>query len=403
MQGAPKRQLNAEEMLAELKRALESSTRTPDAPPTPASTAPKSSSPRREPRRSHWGIDPPIKASADSSVGKPTDLQKSMKPGSHRRKLTAAGLALGGAAAFFAGAALMNQALNRPAHGFSAAAPEEPVTPRDEQALQPPRDSRSPTQDSQRAAPLQAGDLETRPDASAAPANNGPASALAKAEVDTPSLTSSDLETAAPAPAPLSSAAVWVPAQRIGPDGTPFATAPSAPASTASAPPLAETSKPPAPSAAPQLVRPDKASIPTAPPAPASTASAPPPAQTPKPNATQTASVSNESAEPSTPKTDSKRRPHEKPSAPKPAKGAKASAKSAASVKRQSSQPAPPKEADSAPHPAQDTGNPTAAAPVAAPSVPQRLADGMTHAFGYLAHLPGALIPRLGGSNPDAH
>jgi hypothetical protein len=27
----------------------------------------------------------------------------------------------------------------------------------------------------------------------------------------------------------------------------------------------------------------------------------------------------------------------------------------------------------------------------------------MTHAFGYLMHLPGALIPHLGGPNPDAH
>jgi hypothetical protein len=33
MQGAPKQQANAEELLAELKRALESSTRAPNAPP----------------------------------------------------------------------------------------------------------------------------------------------------------------------------------------------------------------------------------------------------------------------------------------------------------------------------------------------------------------------------------
>ena len=42
-------------------------------------------------------------------------------------------------------------------------------------------------------------------------------------------------------------------------------------------------------------------------------------------------------------------------------------------------------------------------APVTAPSVQQRFADGMTHAFGYLMHLPGALVPHLGGSNADAH
>jgi hypothetical protein len=27
----------------------------------------------------------------------------------------------------------------------------------------------------------------------------------------------------------------------------------------------------------------------------------------------------------------------------------------------------------------------------------------VTHAFGYLVHLPGALVPHLGGANPDAH
>jgi hypothetical protein len=27
----------------------------------------------------------------------------------------------------------------------------------------------------------------------------------------------------------------------------------------------------------------------------------------------------------------------------------------------------------------------------------------MTHAFGYLMHLPGTLVPHLGGPNADAH
>jgi hypothetical protein len=27
----------------------------------------------------------------------------------------------------------------------------------------------------------------------------------------------------------------------------------------------------------------------------------------------------------------------------------------------------------------------------------------MTHAFGYLVHLPGALVPHFAGSNADAH
>jgi hypothetical protein len=42
-------------------------------------------------------------------------------------------------------------------------------------------------------------------------------------------------------------------------------------------------------------------------------------------------------------------------------------------------------------------------APVAAPSVPQRFADGMTHAFSYLMHLPGALVPHPADPNADGH
>jgi hypothetical protein len=149
------------------------------------------------------------------------------------------------------------------------------------------------------------------------------------------------------------------------------------------------------------MAKPDKASIAPEPPIRASTDSAPPPAPTAKPNATRTASVSSESAEPS--KIDSKKKPSEKPSAPKPAKSAKASEKSVHPAERRSAEPAPPKEAERSPEPPQGAVNPTAAAPVKAPSVPQRLADGMTHAFGYLVHLPGSLVPHFGGSNPDAH
>jgi hypothetical protein len=111
--------------------------------------------------------------------------------------------------------------------------------------------------------------------------------------------------------------------------------------------------------------------------------------------------VSSESAEPS--KIDSKKKPSEKPSVQRPAKSAKASEKSVHPAERRPAEPAPPKEAERAPEPAQGAGNPPAAAPVKAPSVPQRVADGVTHAFGYLVHLPGALVPHFGGSNPEAH
>ena len=478
MEGTAKRQVNAEEMLAELKLALESSTPAPDVAPPFASMAAKSGSLGREPRRSQMDkeSDRPATVNAGKTIRQRTDNQKPSRLSSRRGKLTAGGLALGGAAAFFAGVALMSQVLNRPAHEFSAGATEGLIRPQNEQTLEPSSSARAPMEGSQQTAPSQAGASEARPDASRAPANNGSVSAQGKAQVDAANLASSGLEMAAPAPARLNSAAVWAPAVRIGPDGAPIPTAPPSRASAdsahpaetpkpaaapagpqmlkpgaapiATAPPtpastdsalVAKTPKPAVPTAAPQMVKPDKAPIATAPPTPASTdsalvaqtpkpavptaapqivkpdaapiATAPPtPAsteagpvvQTSKPNATRTASVSNESAEPSTPKIDSKKKPPEKPSAPKPAKSAKAPAKSVAQAERQSAKPAQPKEAERSPEPAQGAGNPTQATPVAAPSVPQRVADGVTHAFGYLVHLPGALVPHFGGSNPNA-
>ena len=236
MQGAPKRQVNAEEMLAELKRVLESSTHAPDGPPPSASTAAKSSSPRRETWRSQIDrkSDRPVKANADSSIEQPTDLQKSTRPGSRRWKLTVGGLALAGAAAVCVSFALMNKAPNLPERGLSEATTKGLVGSQNEQTLKPSSDSRSLMQDSQQAAPLQAGALEARPDATTAPANNGSVPAGGKAEVDAPSLASSGLESAAPAftPAPPSSAAIPVASQMIRPDGLPIATTPSTPASS---------------------------------------------------------------------------------------------------------------------------------------------------------------------------
>ena len=342
MEGTAKRQVNAEDMLAELKRALESSTTAPDAPPPSASTAPESTSPGRDNRRSQIDkkSDRPVKAKADRSIGQPANLQKSTRRGSRRWTLTAGAIALAGAAVAGTSFALMNKAPDLPEREPSAAATEAPVRSQNEPMLKPSSDSRSLIEGGRQAAPLQAGASQTLPDAFIAPANNGSASAQGKAGVDTPPLTSTDLESAAPAPGPLNSAAVWVPAQRIGLDGKPIAPAPSTPASTDSAPPPPQTPKTAVLPAAPQMVKPDKAPIATAPPAQASIDSAPlppeapkpagppaapqmvkpdkasvaiapptrpstdlpPPAQTPKPNATRTASVPSESAEPSTPK-----------------------------------------------------------------------------------------------------
>jgi hypothetical protein len=404
MQGAPKQQVNPEEMLAELRRVLESSTRAPNAPPPSASTVSKSSSPGRESWRSQIdkGSDRPAKANADKSIGPRTDLQKSTRLSSRSWKLLAGGLALAGAATICASFALMNKAPDPPTHELPVAATEGLVRSENEQTLKPSSDSRSLMEDSQQAAPAQAGNSETPP-ANTTPANNGSVPAGGKAEVDAPNLASFGLESAAPAftPAPPNQAATLVPSQRIGPDGAPIATAPSTPASTDSAHP-AETPNPATAPAASQMVKPDGAPIAKAPPSPASTDSAPL-VERPKPNATPTAHVSNESTQPSTPKIDSKKKPLVKTALQKPLGSPKPPAKPIAQVGRQSTEPAPPIEAERSPQPAQGAGNPTALARVAAPTVQQRFADGMTHAFGYLMHLPGTLVPHLGGPNADAH
>jgi hypothetical protein len=414
MQGAPKRQVNAqvnaEDMLAELKRALETSTPAPDAPLRAASTAAKPRSPGPETRRSQIdrGNDRPAKANAKKSIGPRADLQKSTRPGSRSWKLIVGGLALAGAAIIGVSFALINKAPDLAEREPSVAATESAVRPQNEQTLEPSGSPRAPMQESPQAAPSQAGNLVTPP---AAPTS---------------------------APAPLNQGATLVTTHRIRPDGTPIATAPSTPGSPDSAPPLAEAPKTAAPLIASKAIRPDGAPIATAPPTPASSVSTPPlaeapkaaapsaassqatkpdgtpiasapstPASTqsaplaerPKPNATPTAS--NESAELS--KADSKKKPLVKTARQRLLGSPKPPVKPIAQAERQSTEPAPPKEAEKSPQPAQDAGSPPAAAPVKTTSVQQRVADGVTHAFGYLVHLPGALVPHLGGPNPDAH
>ena len=481
MQGAPRREVNAEDMLAELKRALESSTRAPDAQPPSASTAPKSSSPGRTTGRLQIDRerDRLVQAKANSTVGQRTGVQKSIRPGSRRWKLIGGGLGLAAAAAVCVSFALISKPSNLPERELSVTAAEDQLRQQISESSSAPR---APMPDSHEAAPPQAGASETQPDARTAPVIGGSPSAAEKAAVDAPNLAASGLETAPPsfAPLPLTQPATPVATHRIGPDGAPVATALSSPAATGSAPPLAGTPKPATPTAAPQMVKPekaslattpsapasigsarllagtpkpttptavppmvkpDKASLATAPPAPtssvsarnlaemprpaaptaappmvkpdkasvataqptrASTDPAPPRAQTAKPNATQTASLSSESPEPSKPKSDSKKKSPEKISQQKPAKTAKASA-TLMPPEAPSTKLAPPKEAESPPHTAQDAVSPTAAAQATKTSVQQRVADGVTHAFGYLIHLPEALVPHLGGPNPDAH
>ncbi len=124
MQGAPKRQVNAEDMLAELKRVVEASTLAPGAPPASASTAAKPISAGREKGRSQINGEGgrPVKANPEISVGPRPALQKStrLSPGSW--KLIGGGLALAAAATVGVSFALMNKASNRPEREPSAAA-----------------------------------------------------------------------------------------------------------------------------------------------------------------------------------------------------------------------------------------------------------------------------------------
>jgi len=458
MQGPPKRQVDAEEMLAELKRALETSTLAPHVQPPFRSTASKSGSRALESRRSQ------------------PQLQGSTRPVWRNWKLTAAGLALAGAVGIGGGFVFMNKG-GAPKSELSVAPAEGAARLQDEIA---PRSggARAPTRKSPDPELLQAGNSAPRNVAGAAPATNTPLPAHEATDLDAPNLASFGLESPPPvfAPALLGQPATLAPAERIGPDGAPITAARSAPASAGPAP-RAEAPKPRATPAPAPPAKPEAAKVIAAPSAPASTGSAPqaetpkpnagptpsppakpdaakvaatpapdsngsapqaetpkpnpalapappakpdaakvaatpapdsngsaPRAETPKPKAAPTEHASNEPERPSTPKIHSRRKPPEKTSPQRLARSAKAAGKPVAEAERRSTEPpARPKEADQALKPAQGAGNPAPVAPVAAPSVPQRLADGVTHAFGYLVHLPGALVSHPADSNAAAH
>jgi hypothetical protein len=453
MQGAPKRQVNAqvnaEDMLAELKRALETSTPAPDAPVRAASTAAKPRSPGPETRRLQIGSgsDRPAKANAKQAIGRRADLQKPTRPRGRSWKLIAGGVALAGAAIIGVSFALMNKAPDLAEREPSVAATASVVKPQNEQTVEPANAPRAPMQDSPQAAPSQAGDLlvtppaaptfapaplnqgatlvtthRIRPDGtpiatapsppaspdSAPPLTEAPKTAAPSAVSQVTRPDGTPIASAPPTPAsPVSTppvaeapktAAPSAVSQAAKPDGTPIASAPSTPASPVSTPPVAEAPKTAAPSAVSQAAKPDGTPIASAPSTPASTQSAPL-AERPKPDATPTAS--KESAELS--KADSQKKPLVKTARQRLLGSPKPPVKPIAQAERQSTEPAPPKEAEKSPQPAQDAGGPPAAAPVKTTSVQQRVADGVTHAFGYLVHLPGALVPHFGGPNPDPH
>jgi hypothetical protein len=348
-------------MLAELKRVVESSTPPPSFRPTTASTVSKSGSlARRAETAKESDRRTPAAADISAESGRPTVSRKATTPIARSWKAAAGGLALAGAAMVGATFALMNRAPDLPKRELSVVATEGPVRPQSGgQAGEPPRSAGPLTHDSRPAEPSQVGALETRPDAMMAPAPSSSPPAGGEAVADAPPQPASfGLESVAPAftPAPANPAPAPAAPQTVAQDGAPTATAPSAPASTGSALPVA----------------------------------------TPQPHAdaTAAASVSAEAAQPSTPKIDSARKPPGKSSLQRPAKSPKASATRVAQAERRSPQPAPPNKAESPPPAAQGVGDPTPVATPAPPTIQQRFADGLTGAFSYVAHLPGALLPR---------
>jgi hypothetical protein len=433
MQGAPKRQVNAEDMLAELKRALEASTRASNAPPPSASTAAKSGSPGREVRRSQIdrGSESTAKANAKTSSGARPDLQKATRPSSRRWRLMAGALALAAAAAIGVSFVLINRTPDLSAPEPSVAATDAQVRPRNEQTLEPSGSPSLAAPASMPALPNQAPTLvishrigpDGAPIATAPPPQALPVSTPPLAEAPKTAAPSAaaqaikpegpPIATAPPPPAlpgstpPLAeaprTAAPSAAAQAIKPGGLPIATAPPPPALPGSTPPLAEAPKTAAPSAAAQAIKPEAPPIATAPHPPALPGSTPPPAEAPKPNPRPTESVSSEPTQPSTPTIDAKKKPLAKTARQKLLGSPKPPVKPIAQAERHSTEPAPAKEAEGSPQPAQGVGSPAALAPVKTTSVQQRVADGVTHAFGYLIHLPGALVPHLGGPSPDAH
>jgi hypothetical protein len=373
MQGASRQPVNAEEMLAELKRVVDSSTPPPSSRLPTASMVSKSDFLVRRAQIDRAQIDKesdrPIQLPADSSAesGQPTVFRKATTPIARNWRLAAGGLALATAAMMGATLAFINRAPDLPKHGLAVVATEGPVRPQSGGQMAELSIGTGPlTQDSRPTEPSQLGALETRPDAVRAPARSSSLPAQGEAVANTPPQPSSfGLESVAPrfAPVPANPAPAPAAPQTVAQDAAPTATAPPAPASTGSGPP-AETRKPPA-------------------------------------NATAAAYAPAEAAPPSTPKIDSARKPPRKSSLQRPVKSAKASATPVAQAERRSPQPALPNEA--APPAAQGVGNPTPAATPAPPTIQQRFADGLTGAFSYVAHLPGALLPRSADPNADAN
>ena len=172
MQGASRQPVNAEEMLAELKRVVDASTPPPSFPT--ASMVSNSGSLVRRAQIDKEG-DRRIQATADNSAesGQPTVFRKATTPIARSWKLSVGGLVLAGAATIGATFALMNRAPDLSKRELAVVATEGSVRPQSGGQTVEPSSSAGPLmRDSRPTEPSQVGALETRPDAMTVPARS---------------------------------------------------------------------------------------------------------------------------------------------------------------------------------------------------------------------------------------
>jgi hypothetical protein len=371
-----RREPNAEDLLAELRQVLQSTGRFPDEPSSGAmAPAP---TPIVEPRRSadidttpgdldRVSAGPRITIQTGGVAGgsQLDSAPEASRVGSRRQKLVGSGLALCVAAA---GAALLLMPSSRP-----------PVV----QPAATLADVESPAVDNGsrfRLAPTASADGAVQDSATPTPAPfvaEPPAYGSNAVGVTTTSLT-------APAPAPVAAGSQ-----------TASEAPPPPPAPQQSEPVKSEATPAPGPSS--NVTEPTSASATPTPPArPAAEAAAK--AEPAKPPAAKT----DASTKPTAIKAPAKKKVVAKIEKPK-AEAAALTSNAPVSLAQPSAAGASAVPADAAPAAAAEPA-PAAAppAPAASPSFAEQSVGKVTQAFGYLAHLPGALIGRAAGSNGDS-
>ena len=165
MQGATKQQVDAEEMLAELKRVLESSAPPPNFPRSSVSMVSKPGSSAQRPEIDK-GSDRRAEATTYNSAKsrQPTDLQEAIKPTNRSLKRVAVGAALAGAALICAAFTLVIKSPNLPGREPSILATEGLIRPQGGGKTLDLTGASPPGLNSRPDDLLQSSALQTRPD-----------------------------------------------------------------------------------------------------------------------------------------------------------------------------------------------------------------------------------------------